>query len=380
MEFIDLKSQYKTSRALIDGRIQAVLDHGQYIMGPEVGELEARLAAYTGARHCITVASGTEALLVALMALGVGRGDEVITTPFTFIATAEAIVLLGATPVFVDVDPYTCNIDPALIEARITPRTRAIIPVSLYGQPADMDEINAIAERHGIAVIEDAAQSFGASYRGRQSCNLSRIGCTSFFPSKPLGCYGDGGALFTSDEELAKAMREIRVHGQSKRYVHTRIGVGGRMDTLQCAVVLAKLELFDWELQQRQRAAATYDNLLFGNDAGLRPVGRREDRTSVYAQYTVVLEHRTDLQAALQAAQIPTAVHYPVPIHRQPAYAHLDAAASCPVSDALAGKVMSLPMGPYLSNADIHAVCSTLLHAARETQAAHLAAPADLTV
>ena len=380
MEFIDLKSQYQASRDLINGRIQAVLDHGQYIMGPEVGELETRLAEYTGAGHCITVASGTEALLIALMALGVGRGDEVITTPFTFIATAEAIVLLGATPVFVDVDPVTCNIDPALIEARITPRTRGIIPVALYGQPADMDEINEIAERRGIAVIEDAAQSFGASYRGRQSCNLSRIGCTSFFPSKPLGCYGDGGALFTSDDELAKAMREIRVHGQSKRYVHTRIGVGGRMDTLQCAVVLAKLELFDWELQQRQRAAATYDALLIGNDAGVHPVGRREDRTSVYAQYTVVLEQRTDLQAALQAAQIPTAVHYPVPIHRQPAYAHLDAAASCPVSDALAGKVMSLPMGPYLSDADIHTVCATLLRAARDAKAAHQAAPADLAV
>jgi UDP-2-acetamido-2-deoxy-ribo-hexuluronate aminotransferase len=370
MEFIDLKSQYQASRDLINGRIQAVLDHGQYIMGPEVGELETRLAEYTGAGHCITVASGTEALLIALMALGVGHGDEVITTPFTFIATAEAIVLLGATPVFVDVDPYTCNIEPALIEARITPRTRAIIPVSLYGQPADMDEINAIAERHGITVIEDAAQSFGASYRGRQSCNLSRIGCTSFFPSKPLGCYGDGGALFTSDDELAKAMREIRVHGQSKRYVHTRIGVGGRMDTLQCAVVLAKLELFDWELQQRQRAAATYDALLFGNDAGVRPVGRRDDRTSVYAQYTVVLERRADLQAALQAARIPTAVHYPVPIHRQPAYAHLDAAAACPVSDALAGRVMSLPMGPYLADADVHTVCATLLRAAREAEAA----------
>jgi UDP-2-acetamido-2-deoxy-ribo-hexuluronate aminotransferase len=370
MEFIDLKSQYQASRDLINGRIQAVLDHGQYIMGPEVGELEARLAEYTGASQCITVASGTEALLIALMALDVGRGDEVITTPFTFIATAEAIVLLGATPVFVDIDPVTCNIDPALIEEKITPRTRAIIPVSLYGQPADMDEINAIAERHGITVIEDAAQSFGASYRGRQSCNLSRIGCTSFFPSKPLGCYGDGGALFTSDDELAKAMREIRVHGQSKRYVHTRIGVGGRMDTLQCAVVLAKLELFDWELQQRQRAAATYDALLLGNDAGVRPIGRRDDRTSVYAQYTVALERRTDLQAALQAAKIPTAVHYPVPIHRQPAYARLDAKAVCPVSDALAGKVMSLPMGPYLSDADIHTVCATLLRAAREAEAA----------
>ncbi len=382
MEFIDLKSQYQASRDLINGRIQAVLDHGQYIMGPEVGELEARLAEYTGARHCITVASGTEALLIALMALGVGRGDEVITTPFTFIATAEALVLLGATPVFVDIDPVTCNIDPALIEEKITPRTRAIIPVSLYGQPADMDEINAIAERHGITVIEDAAQSFGASYRGRQSCNLSAVGCTSFFPSKPLGCYGDGGALFTSDDELGKAMREIRVHGQSRRYVHTRIGVGGRMDTLQCAVVLAKLELFDWELQQRQRAAATYDALLAGNDAGVRPIGRREDRTSVYAQYTVVLEHRTDLQAALQAAKVPTAVHYPVPIHRQPAYAHLDAAASCPVSDALAGKVMSLPMGPYLSDAEIHTVCAALLRAARGVgqAAAQQAAPADLTV
>jgi UDP-2-acetamido-2-deoxy-ribo-hexuluronate aminotransferase len=369
MEFIDLKSQYQASRDLFNGRIQAVLDHGQYIMGPEVGELEARLAEYTGARHCITVASGTEALMIALMALGVGHDDEVITTPFTFIATAEAIVLLGATPVFVDIDPVTCNIDPALIEERITPATRAIIPVSLYGQPADMDEINDIAERHGLAVIEDGAQSFGASYRGRQSCNLSGIGCTSFFPSKPLGCYGDGGALFTSDDELAKAMREIRVHGQSKRYVHTRVGVGGRMDTLQCAVVLAKLALFDWELQQRQRAAATYDALLLGNQAGVRPVGRRDDRTSVYAQYTVVLEQRPDLQAALQASRIPTAVHYPVPIHKQPAYAHLDARASCPVSDALAGRVMSLPMGPYLSDAEIRTVCTTLLHAAQEAAA-----------
>jgi UDP-2-acetamido-2-deoxy-ribo-hexuluronate aminotransferase len=364
MEFIDLKSQYQASRDLINGRIQAVLDHGQYIMGPEVGELESRLAEYTGARHCITVASGTEALLIGLMALGVGRGDEVITTPFTFIATAEAIVLLGATPVFVDIDPVTCNIDPALIEEKITPRTRAIIPVSLYGQPADMDEINAIAERHGLTVIEDAAQSFGASYRGRQSCNLSLIGCTSFFPSKPLGCYGDGGALFTSDDELAKAMREIRVHGQSKRYVHTRVGVGGRMDTLQCAVVLAKLELFDWELQQRQRAAAAYDALLRGKDAGVRPVGRREDRTSVYAQYTVVLERRADFEAALRQAGIPTAIHYPVPIHRQPAYASLSSADTCPVSVEMAGKVMSLPMGPYLSTAEVGQVASALLDAA----------------
>jgi UDP-2-acetamido-2-deoxy-ribo-hexuluronate aminotransferase len=360
MEFIDLKSQYQASRDLINGRIQAVLDHGQYIMGPEVAELEAKLAEYTGARHCITVASGTEALLIALMALGLEPGDEVITTPFTFIATAEVIVLLGAKPVFVDIDPVTCNIAADLIEEKITPRTRAIMPVSLYGQPADMDEINAIALRHGLAVIEDGAQSFGATYRGRKSCNLSTIGCTSFFPSKPLGCYGDGGALFTSDDELAKAMREIRVHGQSKRYVHTRVGVGGRMDTLQCAVVLAKLPLFDWELRQRERAAATYESLL-GGRVGL--VGKRADRSSVYAQYTVKLDRRHEVQQALQSAGIPTAVHYPVPIHMQPAYAQLSQGEAFPVSQACADRVMSLPMGPYLTDEDIHKVCEMLIEA-----------------
>lgn len=360
MEFIDLKSQYQASRDLINSRIQAVLDHGQYIMGPEVAELEAKLAEYTGARHCITVASGTEALLIALMALGIHAGDEVITTPFTFIATAEVVVLLGAKPVYVDIDPVTCNIAPELIEAKITPRTRAIIPVSLYGQPADMDEINAIAERHGLAVIEDGAQSFGASYRGRKSGNLSTIGCTSFFPSKPLGCYGDGGALFTSDDELARAMREIRVHGQSRRYVHTRVGVGGRMDTLQCAVVLAKLPLFDWELQQRERAAATYDSLL-GGRVGL--VGQGPDRSNVYAQYTVMVEQRDAVQRVLKEAGIPTAVHYPVPIHVQPAYAHLSPGDACPVASACADRVMSLPMGPYLPDADIRKVCEVLLEA-----------------
>jgi UDP-2-acetamido-2-deoxy-ribo-hexuluronate aminotransferase len=361
MEFIDLKAQYQASRALIDRRIHAVLEHGQYIMGPEVAELEARLADYTGARHCITVASGTEALVIALMALGVKAGDEVITTPFSFIATAEAIVLLGATPVFADIDPASCNIDPALIEPLITERTRAIMPVSLYGQPADMEAINAIARRHGLAVVEDAAQSFGASYRGKKSGNLSTIGCTSFFPSKPLGCYGDGGAIFTSDDALAAAMREIRVHGQSRRYVHTRIGVGGRMDTLQCAIVLAKLERFEWELAQRARAAARYDALLSGR---LGLVGRMPERSSVYAQYTVVVEERERIQAELHAAAIPTAVHYPVPIHRQPAYAHLSEPDCCPVAVEMARKVMSLPMGPYLSAADSHQVAATLLQAA----------------
>ena len=239
-EFVDLKVQYAALRDSINARIQRVLDHGQYIMGPEVAELEARLAGYTGAKHCITCASGTEALLIALMALDIKAGDEVITTPFTFAATAEMIVLLGAKPVFVDIEPDTCNIDARKIQAAVTPRTRAIMPVALYGQPCDMDEINAVAAKHKLAVIEDAAQSFGATYKGRKSCNLSTIGCTSFFPSKPLGCYGDGGALFTSDDALAKAMREIRVHGQSGRYQHTRLGVGGRMDSIQCAVVLAK--------------------------------------------------------------------------------------------------------------------------------------------
>jgi UDP-2-acetamido-2-deoxy-ribo-hexuluronate aminotransferase len=236
--FIDLKKQYEDIRPRVQERINAVLEHGQYILGPEVQELEKKLAAFTGSKHCITVASGTEALLIALMALDIQPGDEVITSPFTFAATGEMIVLAGGKPVFVDVDPQTCNIDASKIEERITSKTRAIMPVSLYGQVADMDVINKIAIRHGIAVIEDAAQSFGAEYKGRRSCNLSTIGATSFFPSKPLGCYGDGGALFLNDDRLAQACREIRVHGQSRRYWHTRIGVGGRMDTLQCACLL----------------------------------------------------------------------------------------------------------------------------------------------
>jgi UDP-2-acetamido-2-deoxy-ribo-hexuluronate aminotransferase len=262
LDFIDLKTQQDALRPGLEQKIQRVLQHGQYILGPEVRELEQRLAAYTGAQHCITVSSGTDALLISLMALGIGPGDEVITTPFTFVATVEVIVLVGATPVFVDIAPDSCNMNAALIEAKITQRTKAIMPVSLYGQPADMDEINAIAARHGdIPVIEDAAQSFGATYRGKQSCNLSSIGCTSFFPSKPLGCYGDGGAIFTSDDAIAQACREIRVHGQSKRYVHSRIGVGGRMDTLQAAIILAKLEGFPDEVARRQAVARRYHDL-----------------------------------------------------------------------------------------------------------------------
>ncbi|MGH8499499.1 MAG: DegT/DnrJ/EryC1/StrS family aminotransferase, partial [Methylococcales bacterium] len=259
INFIDLQAQYAEMKELINSRIQRVLDHGQYIMGPEMRELEEKLALYTGARHCISVASGTEALLIALMALGVKAGDEVITTPFTFVATAEVIVLSGATPVFVDIEADTYNIDPPLIEAAISARTKAIIPVSLYGQVADMDEINAIAAKYGnIPVIEDAAQSFGATYKSRKSCNLSTFGCTSFFPSKPLGCYGDGGAVFTNDDKLAQTVRQIRVHGEESRYHHVRVGVCGRMDTIQCAVLLAKMERIDGELARRFEAGQRY--------------------------------------------------------------------------------------------------------------------------
>lgn len=345
MQFVDLQAQYVELKQSIDSRIHRVLEHGQYILGPEVRELEERLAAYTGARHCITVASGTEALLIALMALEVKPGDEVVTTPFTFVATAEMIVLLGAKPVFVDIEEETANIDAGKIEAAITPRTRAIMPVSLYGQPADMDEINAIARRHRLPVIEDAAQSLGGSYRGRKSGNLSTIGCTSFFPSKPLGCYGDGGAIFTNDDALATAMHEIRVHGQSGRYRHTRIGVGGRLDSIQCAVLLAKLESFERDIARRIGVARRYDALL---PAGLRRVGVRSDRTSAYAQYTVRSVKRPALEAGLKAAGIPTAVHYPLSLHQQPAYAPLFPGASFPLSERLANEVLSLPMHPHL--------------------------------
>jgi UDP-2-acetamido-2-deoxy-ribo-hexuluronate aminotransferase len=337
VDFIDLKTQYRALRESING--------------PEVPELEEKLAAYTGAKHCITVASGTEALLIALMALDVKPGDEVITTPFTFVATAEMIVLLGAKPVFVDVEPDTANIDASRIGAAITPRTRAIMPVSLYGQPADMDEINAIATRHGLPVIEDAAQSFGATYKARKSCNLSKIGCTSFFPSKPLGCYGDGGAIFTNDAALAQAMREIRVHGQSGRYKHTRIGVGGRMDSIQCAVVLAKLERFDWEVERRIAIGRRYAEVLRKLEPGIRVLMVRPDRTSVHAQYTICAPDRDGLQMRLKVEGVPTAVHYPLGLHQQPAYAAAHVGESYPISERLAREVISLPMHADLDDA-----------------------------
>jgi UDP-2-acetamido-2-deoxy-ribo-hexuluronate aminotransferase len=361
IEFIDLKAQYASLKEIINHRMQTVLENGQYIMGPEVQELENHLQTYTGAKHCITVASGTEALLISLMALGVKAGDEVITTPFTFAATAEVIALLGATPVFVDINQDTCNINAALIEQAITSKTKAIIPVSLYGQVADMDEINTIAAKHGnIPVIEDAAQSFGATYKGKKSCNLSTIGCTSFFPSKPLGCYGDGGAIFTNDSYLATAIREIRVHGQERRYHHTRIGVGGRMDTLQCAIVLAKLTQFDWEIERRIEIGQYYQELLC-HLKGMTLLATLPDRTCVWGQFTVFVKNRDELCYQLKKENIPTAIHYPVPLHRQLAYEKISRlSGSLDNSNTAAALVMSLPMHPYLEKQTQEKIVSVL--------------------
>lgn len=347
MQFIDLQFQQERIRDQIDANIKNVLDHGKYIMGPEVFVLEERLADYVGCKHCISTASGTDALLIALMALGVGRGDEVITTPFTFIATGEVIMLLGAKPVFVDIDFRTYNLDPQLVEDAITPRTKAIMPVSLYGQCADLDAINQIASRHNLSVIEDACQSFGATYKGKKSCNLSDIGCTSFFPSKPLGAYGDGGACFTNDDALAKSMREIRVHGQNKRYHHQRIGFNGRLDTIQAAVLLAKLKIFPDEISKRINVANRYSYAL--KDFVKVPFVE-EGNSSVYAQYTIEVENRDEVQLRFKDAGIPTSVHYPIPLNMQSVFKG-KLRGKCKVFNAISAskKVLSLPMHPYLN-------------------------------
>jgi len=368
IELHDVRAQYRRLKPRIDARMQAVLEHGQFIMGPEVAELEAKLAAFAGVKHCIGVSDGTKALLVAMMALGIEPGDEVITTPFTFIATGEMIALLRARPVFVDIDPKTYNLDPAAIEAALTPRTRAIMPVSLYGQCAEMDAINAVAARHGLAVIEDAGQSFGAVYKGRRSCALSTIGTTSFFPTKSLGCYGDGGACFTDDDALAGKMRQIRVHGQSRRYYHPIIGINARLDTLQAAVLLAKLEVFGEDLAARERIGKRYGERLAGivRTPFIEPHNR-----SVYAQYTVEVDERDDVQAKLKAQGIPTAVHYPVPLHLQPAFASLgQGEGSFPRAEAAARRVMSLPMHPDLDEATQDRVVAALREAVAVRSAA----------
>jgi len=379
MQFIDLATQQKCIKDKIDAGIQRVLAHGQYILGPEVAELEEKLKEFVGTKHCITCASGTDALQIAQMALDIGPGDEVIVPGFTYIATAETVALLGAKLVYVDIDPRTYNLDPAKLEAAITPCTRAIIPVSLYGQCADFDAINAIVDTHNqklstinhrpIVVIEDAAQSFGATYKGKTSCNLTTIACTSFFPSKPLGCYGDGGAIFTNDDELAVVLRQIARHGQDRRYHHVRVGINSRLDTLQAAILLAKMEIFPAEVEARSRIGARYTEFLEQLSAPCHQSSTinhqltlpflESHNTSVYAQYTIRVNNREQIQQRLKDAGIPTAVHYPIPLNKQPAVG--DEQVVLPVGDEVAGQVVSLPMHPYLRDADLQNIISILL-------------------
>ena len=355
LNFIDLAAQQARIKSQIDANIQTVLAHGHYILGPEVAELEAELAAYCGAKYCISCANGTDALQIALMALGVGHGDEVITPGFTYIATAETVALLGAKPIYVDIDEQTYNIDPAKIEAAITDKTKAIIPVSLYGQCADFDAVNAIAAKHKLPVIEDAAQSFGAIYKGTKSGNLSTIACTSFFPSKPLGCYGDGGAIFTNDEQLATVIRQTARHGQDRRYHHIRVGVNSRLDTLQAAILLPKLAILEEEMQLRQKVAQMYTTAL--QAAGLAAPFIEPHNRSAYAQFTIRIKNRAAVQTALKEAGIPTAVHYPIPLNKQPAVA---SDAVLPVGDLVAEEVLSLPMHPYMTQEQVQQVVAAL--------------------
>lgn len=357
MQFVDLAAQQDRLREQINQNIQKVLSHGKYILGPEVSELEEKLANYCGAKHCISVANGTDALQIAQMAVGVSVGDEVIVPGFSYIATAETPALLGAKPVYVDVDRKTYNLDPEKLKAAITPRTKAIIPVSLYGQCAEFDAINAIAEQYGIPVIEDGAQSFGASYKGRSSCNLSAIGCTSFFPSKPLGCYGDGGAVFTNDDELAVIMRQIARHGQDRRYHHVRVGINSRLDTIQAAILLPKLEILGDEIRQRNIVAERYTRFL--SEAGIQATPYVEQyNMSAWAQYTIRIPNRDKVQKELNDAGVPTAVHYPIPLNKQPAVADNDIQLT--IGDEMADEVMSLPMHPYMKEEDQLKVVQTL--------------------
>lgn len=350
MEFIDLKEQYRRYKTEIDERIHRVLAHGHYIMGPEVAELEQALANYVGVKHSISVSSGTDSLEIALRALGIGPGDEVITVPFTWISSAEVIGLVGARPVFVDIEAATYNINIDLIESAITSRTKALLPVSLFGQMPDYDRINAIAAKHGISVIEDGAQSFGATQRGRRSCGVTTIGSTSFFPAKPLGCYGDGGALFTEDDNLAEKMKAIRTHGGLKRHHHPLLGVNGRFDTLQAAVVLAKLPHFEWEVHERARIGARYTASL-GRHCAVPAIA--PGNTHVYAQYTIRLPERDKVGERLKALGIPSAVYYPKCLHEQPVFAGLGYKwGDFPESEKTSREVLSLPMHPFLNEAD----------------------------
>lgn len=359
IDFANLQKHYLLYKEEIDTAIHAVMDKCNFIMGEEVSKLENDLLAYVGVRHAITCSSGTDALQLSLMAIDISPGDEVITTPFTFIATAEMIAHLGAVPVFVDIDEATYSIDATKIEEKITSKTKAIIPVSLYGQTADMDAINVIASKHGLIVIEDAAQSFGATYKGKKSCALSDIGCTSFFPAKPLGCFGDGGAIFTDSDILADKMRSMRVHGQSKRYHHRYIGIGGRIDTIQAAVLNVKLRYYENDLALRQEVARKYDAALEGK----HPLPFIADkRTSAYAQYSIRVQSRDVLQDELKRHGIPTAVHYPMPLHLQECFTYLGyKQGDFPISERVANEIISLPMNPFLSDTEIEYIVGLLL-------------------
>ena len=352
MEFIDLKTRHQLIQEKINARIQKVMEHGQFILGPEVKDLEEKLCLYTGSKHCVTVSSGTDSLLVALMALGVGAGDEAITVPYTWISTAEVISLLGAKPVFVDIRSDTWNMDETRLELAITEKTKAIMPVSIYGQCSDMDAINEIAQKYNLPVIEDAAQSFGATYKGNKSCNLSTVGSTSFFPSKPLGCYGDGGALFTNDDELAEKFRWIRVHGQERKHHHPILGINGRMDTMQAAILLEILEVFPDEVQKREQLGQTYSEGLDHLD-GLETPRIGEHNTSVYAQYTILSVQREQIQHSLKGKDILSVSYYSVPLHLQPVFNHLGhKEGDFPVAEKVANQCLSLPMSPYLTQED----------------------------
>lgn len=357
--FIDLATQQEKIRESLNHRITTVLSHGKYILGPEVKELEQKLASYVGVKHCITCASGTDALLIALMALGVKLGDEVITTAFTYVATGEVIARLGAIPVFVDIEEKTYNIDPAKIEAAITDKTKVIMPVSLYGQCADFATINAVAKKYNLVVIEDGAQSFGATYNGKRSGGLSTIGCTSFFPSKPFGCYGDGGACFTDNDELATLMDLIHRHGQDRRYHHVCMGLNSRLDTLQAAILLAKLELFDEEVKRREGIGTKYTKLLQSVSNVITPYVAPENK-SVYAQYTIRTKNRDKLRLQLEERGIPTAIHYPFPLNRQPLFDYLAQKNEVPVAERVAAEVLSLPMSAWVKDETIEMIVNQI--------------------
>ena len=361
MEFIDLKKQQSHIRSEIDFSIKKVLDHGKYILGPEVFELEKKLAEYVGVNHCITVSSGTDALLISMMALGIKSGDEVITTPFTFIAAVEAIKLLGAKPVYVDIDDNSYNISSEKIESSITEKTKLILPVSLFGQCADMDPINRISKKYNLPVLEDGAQSFGATYKGRKSCSMSTIGCTSFFPSKPLGCYGDGGAIFTNDDELASKMRSIRVHGQTARYHHSYLGLNGRLDTIQAAILLIKFKIFNNEILLRNEVADFYTKELNRTNLGIETPSITNGNVSVYAQYAILVNNREELISVLKKNKIPTVIHYPIPAHMQNEYR--DKKLKLPVSEYVAEKILCIPMHPYLQKNEQDLIIKSIVNA-----------------